>query len=204
MSMLSFLKSKEALFWKWFKINENIIFNFETDREHIFDQLNYELGKVYNGLTFEFGSIKNNGIREFIISADGIKNVFPAVERLFNERPELKRWEVIKFRPRKYLISDINMNNIIIKADEVNYILFDDLNPHKVGIMLFFQKYILDKKGTSEQAGYLLLDEVLGEYDVETRVGSIVFDSKDSEFYVQSHPIKDLAEDFNRQLSLML
>jgi len=200
--MLSFFKSKEVLFWKWFQNNEDIIFDFETDREHIFDRLKFQLGKVNNGLTYEFGPIKDNGTREFIISADGIKNVFQAVERLFNEKPELKRWEVIKYRPRKYPINDITMSNITIKADEVNYILFDDQNPDKVGIMLFFQDYFTDEKGTMDQVGYLILDEALGEYDVETRVGAIFFESKDSEYYVQSHPLKDLAKDFNGQFSL--
>jgi len=199
MSLLSFLKSPEEQFWKWFQNNEILIYNFENDREHIFDKLNSELEKVNKGLTFEFGPIKEDDTREFIISADGIQKVFPAVERLFNKRPELTHWKVIKFRPRRYPLSDITINNTTVKADEVNYILFDDQDPDKVGIMLFFKDYYKDEKDTLGQAGYLLLDEALGEYDVETRVGAIIFESRDSRYYAQSHPLIELAEDFNGQ-----
>ncbi len=201
MSVFSLFTSKEELFWRWFQKNENMIFNFDTDREHVFDRLNFELGKVNNGLTFEFGSIKNDGTREFIISADGIRRVFPAVERLFNRKPELARWKVIKFRPRRYPICNMTINNMTIKADEVNYIFFEDQNPDKVGIMLFFEEYYKDEKDTMGQAGYLLLDEALGEYDVETKVGAIVFETKDSEYYGQSLPLMNMAEDFDKQFS---
>lgn len=199
MNLLSLFNNPEERFWKWFVENENMLFNFETNREPIFDKLNIELGKVHTGLTFEFGPLMDDGTREFIISADGIKKVFPLVESLFKKRPKLKRWRVIKFRPRRNPINDLTIDNKTIKADEVNYILFKDRDPNKVGIMLFFKEYQQDINDTLEQIGYLLLDEALGEYDVETRIGAVAFESTDSKYYVQSHPLKELSEDFDGQ-----
>src|SRR5882724_4779444 len=74
--------SAEADFWQWFQRNEADLFDFERDQEAIFDRLAAEMHKVHPSLTFEFGS-KENGRREFVISADGIKDAFPKVESLY-------------------------------------------------------------------------------------------------------------------------
>lgn len=197
MNLQSFFISPEEKFWKWFQENENLIFNFETNRGYVFNELNFKLGKVNKGLTFEFGPIKEDGTREFIISADGIKKVFNAVELLYNKKPALTKWKIIKFRPRRNPINDLTIGNITVKADEVNYRLFKDENPNKIGIMLFFKNCQAGEKHKIGQIGYLLLDEALGEYDVETRVGAIVFEPADSEYYPQSRPLKELPEDFD-------
>src|ERR1700722_18171438 len=59
-------------FWKWFQSNEDTLFNFEKNREQTFDKLGAEMHKLNPSLTFEFGPIED-GKREFVISADGIK-----------------------------------------------------------------------------------------------------------------------------------
>jgi hypothetical protein len=62
--------SPESEFWQWFGRNHNLLFNFERDREAVFDQLAAAMHKVHPSLTFEFGP-KSGGQREFVISADG-------------------------------------------------------------------------------------------------------------------------------------
>ena len=80
----------EAAFWKWFASNEARLFSFERDQEAIFDELGAEMHRVNSDLTFEFGPVQN-GKREFVISAGGIKSAFPAVKALYRSAPELKR-----------------------------------------------------------------------------------------------------------------
>lgn len=65
-----------------------MLFHFETDQEKTFDKLSAELKKANPDLTFEFGPVEN-GKREFVISAAGIKTAFPYVESLFNSAPKL-------------------------------------------------------------------------------------------------------------------
>src|ERR1700692_1741982 len=90
----------EQAFWKWFQSNESSLFAFEKDQEHTFDRLGAEVHKLNPSLTFECGP-KENGRREFVISADGIREAFPEVEALYASAPSLPRWKFIKFRPRR-------------------------------------------------------------------------------------------------------
>lgn len=71
----------EQSFWAWFQNNQDFLFDFEKDQERVFDRLATEMHKVNPSLTFEFGP-KEDGRREFTISADGIRKAFPAVQAL--------------------------------------------------------------------------------------------------------------------------
>ena len=93
-------KPTPKAFWKWFVRNEAMLFDFEKDQEKTFHLLATELQKIHSSLTFEFGP-KINSIRDFVISADGIRAAFPAVIELAGAAPTLERWRVIAFRPRR-------------------------------------------------------------------------------------------------------
>jgi hypothetical protein len=158
-------------FWKWFVQHEVELFGFKADREaereRIFDQLVTELGKVHPDLTFEFGP--NATVREFVISAGGIKSAFPAVVSLANAAPSLMRWQVTAFRLRRTL-SVVELGSKRVDPKEVEFSVLD--NGELAGLYLYipgFQESDTDLR----QIGYLLLDDALGEYDVETRLGLI-------------------------------
>lgn len=175
MSLLSFFSvfanaSQEDVFWKWFQKNEALLFDFEKDQDRVFNLLATEMQKVDPNLTFEFGP-KAQGKREFIISADGIKSSFPKVESLVAAAPQnLKKWILIKYRPRREPF-DIQYQGITIKADSVSIGLEPDNN--KIGLTLFIPGFTEENSKTFTGIAYLLLDQALGEYDVETRVGYI-------------------------------
>ena len=95
----------EAEFWKWFQDHEKELYDFEKDQQRVFGQLNGALAKVDADLTFEFGPKEQDGKREFVISAGGIRSAFPKVEALWLAAPKLERWVVIKFRPRRSTIA---------------------------------------------------------------------------------------------------
>lgn len=82
----------------------------------------------------------------------------------------------------------------------MHYLIFRDESPGKAGIMLFLDGYREDEKSLFGQMGYLFLDEALGEYDVEMKVGAIVFQSRDSKYFVRAHPLSELPSDFDRYL----
>jgi hypothetical protein len=100
------------------------LFDFERDQDRIFDRLAAEMHKVDHDLTFEFGP-KENGKREFIISADGNIRTFPKVETLYAAAPVLPHWTIIKFRPRRAPF-DITFGNKTVRAAEVSVIV----HPH--------------------------------------------------------------------------
>lgn len=189
--------SNEAAFWKWFTTNEPRLFFFEKDQESLFNELAREIHRVDRDLTFEFGPVED-GRREFVISADGIKSAFPAVEALYSAAPDLDRWIWVKYRPRRHPILDLELDGLSVKVDEVSYLLARD--GEKVGIVLFFENYSVEAKTTFEQIGYLFLDEALGEFAIETQVGFIEIHGRDSKYFDQSHSLKELPAQFDEYL----
>lgn len=166
----------EQAFWKWFQSNESSLFDFEKDQENTFDRLGAEMHKLNPSLTFEFGP-KENGRREFVISADGIKDAFPEVETLYATAPSLPRWKFIKFRPRR-TPSDISYQGVTVKAASVSVQV--KRNGEVADLTVFIPGYAQTEHKTYASITFLLLDEALGEYDVETRIGQINLESATS------------------------
>lgn len=184
--------SPEADFWNWFQRSEASLFDFERDQEWIFDRLAAEMRKVHPRLTFEFGP-KQNGQREFVISADGIREAFPKVESLFDSTPALPRWKVIKFRPRRDPF-DIQYKGITVTANSVSVQI--DRDGDKAALTLFIPGYTASERNTYGGIAFLLLDQALGEFDVETRVGSIDIQAL-SEGNSRSLPLEQLPKAFD-------
>lgn len=84
-----------------------------------------------------------------------------------------------------------------MRSAEVKYLLFRDDKPGKLGVMVFIPGYTEPERPTYGQIGYLFLDEALGEYDVEMRVGAIVFAGQDSKYFTHGHPLSNLGADFD-------
>lgn len=70
----------DAAFWQWFVSKKDVVATVKRADEPIANELAAQLHKVDKDLTFELGIATNE--HELIISADGIKTVFPAVKRL--------------------------------------------------------------------------------------------------------------------------
>lgn len=193
--------TKEQVFWKWFESNQDDLFHFERDREAIFDRLSGALNKVHRDLTFEFSPVRKDGTREFAISAGGIKAAFPSVEALHAAAPKLPKWTILKYRQRRFPINDLEFAGRKVKSADVHYAIFKDEDPKKVGIMIFLDGYTEKEKGSVwGQIGYLFLDEALGEYDVETHVGSIVFFNRESKYFEHARPLSELPAHFDEKL----
>ena len=182
-------------FWQWFVANQDILYDSKYDVESTFKQLDAKIKQVHSSLTFEMGPISKNGSREFIISANGIKTAFPAVESLYAAAPRLPKWQFIKFRPRRKFTNTIQYKGKVIAAKDVEYKLFQDGN--KVGIMIFLEGYKKEEFDIYGNIGYLLLDNAIGEYDVEMKVGFIGFHPKTSKQINGSRPITELAGHFD-------
>jgi hypothetical protein len=194
-----FGSSKEKRFWSWFQKNEDRLFHFERDQEAIFDELSRRMAAVDSNLTFEFSPVFEDGRREFVISAGGIKDSFPAVEALAAKAPALPRWIWVKFRPRRGFAIAIRLGEQEISTDQVRYVMSEDGD--LAGLQLFIEGFDEDQATAFHQIGYLFLDHFLGEFDVETRVGFIEISSNDNENFPQSRPLADLPEQFDAYFS---
>lgn len=185
--------TREERFWDWFQKNEDALFHFEQDRSRIFSALTQEIHKVNPSLTFEFGPELNN-VREFTISADGIKQAFPDVEALHAAAPRLPRWKFIKFRQRR-TPSEISFRGITVNPQSVALRVIP--NGEVVDIIVFMKGYTQAAQETYTGIAFLLLDQALGEYDVETRVRQIRVDSI-SNAPAQTSSVQDLPKIVDR------
>lgn len=178
-------------FWKWFQKNSEVIFYFEKNQEKVFDNLSTALSKVDPELTFEFSSLQKNGKREFIISANGMKSSFSSVESLFDTAPILKKWKIIKFKQRHPKSTYLSYEGTSMNHTDVFYNLYNDEG--KLGIILFFDNYNQAEYEKYVSIGFLLLDQILGEYDVATKLGFIEFHNKKSKYFEGARSLNKLA-----------
>ena len=187
-------------FWNWFVQHEVELFNFDprrqTECERIFDKLAYELQKVDPSLTFEFGPKETR--REFVISAGGIKRAFPAVASLVAAAPTLDRWQVTAFRPRRKPPNVVEFGGKRVHPKDVQFSLLD--NGKNAGVYLFIPDF-RDGDADWKQIGYLLLDDTLGEYDVESRLGLIKMLPPDAQTKGERHPLAQLPALFDQLVS---
>jgi hypothetical protein len=179
-------------FWKWFQSNEDALFNFEKNREQTFDKLGAEMHKLNPSLTFEFGPIED-GKREFVISADGIKEAFPQVEALYAAAPSLSRWKFVKFRPRRKPM-DVDYEGISVRATSVTVQLIR--NGQFADLTVFIPNCSEADRKAYMAIAFLLLDGALGEHDVETRVGQIKVEAA-PKAQAQTSSLQDLPKAFD-------
>jgi hypothetical protein len=187
--------SKEAAFWRWFQANETRLFDFEKDQDKVFDELQMQLHRIQPSLTFEFGP-KQEGKREFVISADGIKDAFPAVIGLADAAPPLARWKITKFRPRRGFQSPVTLNGLRISPEQLKFTIEPDGD--KAGITLFIEGYSPSEHEKYAGVVYLMLDQALGEYDVETKVGFIELKSNLATSNLAKQSFSALAPTFDK------
>ena len=160
----------EERFWRWFQKHSARLLQFDTDQERLFDELGAALRRVEEGLTFEFGPIRE-GRREFVVSADGLKKHFPAVRRLVAAAPPLSDWIITPFRPPASLNMIIEYGGVTLGPEDVWF--REEPDRDRVGLTLYVKGLTADNKPTLGSAGYILLDNALGEYAVETQVGFV-------------------------------
>ena len=163
-------QTREVVFWRWFQANESKLFDFESDREVIFNDLNAQPRSVNPKLTFEFGP-KEHGKREFVISADGIKEAFPAVVALGDAAPPMPRWRITKFRPRSESLLTVDFDGVQLSPNQVTFTA--NRRNGKVDLVLYIEGYKPIEREKYAPLVFLMLDECLGEYDVEMKVGAI-------------------------------
>jgi hypothetical protein len=181
-------------FWSWFSASEDRLYDFESDQERVFNELIEKLKGVEQNLTFEFGP-DIDGVREYVISAGGIRDSFHAVEALADGAPSLPRWKITKYRPRRPELGNLKIGDQMIDPNDIDFALEKD--GKRVGISLFIDGYSEANTQLWGQVGFLFLDVALGEYDVETKVGHIEFKPYAFKTRLDRRPLPDLPGRFD-------
>jgi hypothetical protein len=164
-------RDKDFDFWNWFSKNQIGLYHYEKDQQILFDELTQRLKSIDSNLVFEFSPIRADSIREFTISADGLKESFPTVIKLVEKAPKIPKWEINAFRQR------VAGDGIQIVYDDSVKISYNDMyfryteNAGRIDLELNIKNY--KKESGFDNAVFILLDALIGEYDMETRISGI-------------------------------
>ncbi|MCP3097842.1 hypothetical protein LZ198_03020 [Myxococcus sp. K15C18031901] len=165
----------DARFWHWFERNSARLLQSEAGQDPLLDELHQELLKAHPGLTFELGPL-SDGHRELAISVDGTGRRFTSVKTLVAAAPALPGWRVVAFRRRKGADFAITLGKVTLKPEDV-WFRAETQPRQPVEVSVYLNGFTEDDRPYFSLAAYLVLDDVLGEYDVETKVGGIGFEA---------------------------
>src|SRR5580765_7794630 len=163
-------RSSPKQFWEWFTKHEDALFNAGPMDALLQTALAAQLAAVHKNLVWEV-SPESEAPRELVISADGIREAFDAVEALVDVAPPLPRWKFTRFRPRvaNYAELELKFGDVELNANAVEGALFTD------GVLIGIKLYIRGCNSEDEDpylhASYILLDGCIGEYDMICKVG---------------------------------
>jgi len=131
--------------------------------EDVLDSISRALSAYNSNLAFEI-SQPTNGVREFVISAEGVVDEFKSVIDLYEARPEIDGWEIIAFRPRMSLEYSINFGGL--ELDPENLWIYWKEEEGNFDLIVYFPSYNEEDRNTFVEAAYILLDMAIGEYYV--------------------------------------
>lgn len=167
-----------AAFWRWIEHNQN---ELEAEVRAMqcggplpqlaMHDLGARLSRVGLGLVHEIGVHTSNDI-ELIISADGDRGRFATVQELVSQAPRMKGWRITAFRPRTDTSdTELTVSGIKVRAEQFSFRARAEGD--KVGFDVFVDADVPNESLPS--IGFLMLDATLGEFDVETGVGTVDF-----------------------------
>lgn len=161
-------------FWKWFQASSDELHAVPFapySPDDIRWELDRQLSRIHKDLTFEFGP-DIDGVREFILSAEGTKDAFPSVQILAGSAPDLPGWKVIAFRPAAGWDLTFSLLGMRMSADDLWF--ESDVYDGKADVVIYIRKSLMDENyDTAGRLFFLILDHGLGEYIVATRIGYI-------------------------------
>lgn len=157
-------------FWNWFRGNAPSLQTLSSEDDPLWSELESRLSALHPDLTFELGS-SDEERREFVISAGGSREAFPAVRALAAAAPDLPRWRVVPFRPRRAHLAGVSVFGLALSPEQVRFELQPE--PGGTGIVMYIPGYEKSDHARYVAAAFVLLDRALGEVDVEMKLGSV-------------------------------
>jgi len=196
---------KETDFWKWFEDNQDLYFQLTPESEDLETallDLDEALSRFSPELEFELNlEADQDGKKTFFISGGGVVAAFPKVETLGATAPESDKWKFVNYKQRKEQIGEIQLGEGMVFSMDNIFFSFQEDEPGKVGINLFFENFRENIEDLFGQVGFIFLDAILGEYDVATKVGKIQFLCKSKGEEKSMKATSSLRQDFDQYFS---
>jgi hypothetical protein len=132
--------------------------------------LQRELSASHPGVIAELGA--DGAHRRLVLTADGDRAMFPAIEAMYRTRPQVAGWDIVAFHPRETSRpqAEVAIGERTLDPQSVHYIA--ENRDGKLDLVVFVPGYTPHDKQLAQLA-YIALDHAVGEYDVEMRIGAI-------------------------------
>lgn len=161
-------------FWLWFENNLSRLNDFEDHQAELLQELNERLQEVDEGLAFEISRLNSEGIRDLVISADGMKETFPAVLALIESSPDLPEWTFTPFRQRVDVSEfGLRFGDRELRAGDFYFWL--QTEDGAIDLIVYVPGLTEENREELMGAGFILLDMTLGEFDVTLNLRYIDF-----------------------------
>ena len=189
-------KSSEADFWTWFQSIESdipIVEGPASLEAPVFVEMGERLKAFAPSLCFVMSANDEDGKREFIISADGLVDSFPAVFALVKAAPEFPNWTITPFRPGRHADFGLKMGPYEVETKDIHF-RFAEEESGKVALQVH-SKVFVDQDGF-RQGLFVIMDSMVGEYFMEMMVGGIDFVPLDEKLLAEKEllPLVQLGE----------
>lgn len=196
--MFKFFKKSNPIekFWSWYEFQADEFKDFQKAPDFYLREIIKQIRKISPGLAVELEP-PQEGLIKMTISADGDVELFPTVQEIVAQAPDIPGWQFIAFRQRAPLEK---LESLKLKGPEEDLQLKDmRFFPIVEGEHLDVIIYVSGLNPYNEQSlGYaclLLADNILGEYDCVHKVRGYDFHAmpEDPEELKGLKPLVDLA-----------
>lgn len=159
-------------FWTWFAGNSEQFRDAPGNDRRALDELGSLLSEIRDGLVVEF-SLTDGRADEVVVSADGKKDLFASVIDVVQAAPPIPGWRVTAFRQPGNPNVTIEMNGIELGANDIWFSA--EPSDGKTDLLLLVRGMTEENHQMLAGAVFILLDNALGEFIVETAVGDVNF-----------------------------
>lgn len=161
-------------FWTWFAANEGVYRALkslpEEELAHSLQVLRKQLGRYDEHLEPLFG-FPDDCTAEFVISAGGHREHFPAARALARAAPALSDWRVIALKPPNPDPIAIELEGQVFDPALVTFAVVEVPDePDALAIHVFHEAYPEGEHDRHASATFLLLEMLLGERAVAEEV----------------------------------
>lgn len=160
-------------FWAWLVENKSRVEQVGAGDEAMIGEIGKQLARANPDFQWECGI--REGSFEFVISAGGIKAVFPAVRDFVARAPKIEGWNLFAFRQRDDSATNIQMGGREIALSDIKFRVLGEDGDGILDIAVFLVGYSPRTAELLGSVAFIFLDKQLGEVDVATRIGEIQF-----------------------------
>ena len=188
-------------FWNWLEENTDWIQAPGSDLDAHSDKIGVEFEKHFPELNWEI-EITEEGPWFFIISADCDPEKFSDVIAAYQSAPALEHWVLFPFRQPGSLETRVEIPGGTLGYDDVwcEVSLLPLAEPQQIELTILIPDFDDENEDELADAGYQLLDNALGEFDVATFIAEVSFAALDAIPLQTEHrfPLGDLPEYIER------